>query len=430
MKEKKSDIIYSDPVREIMGHPPRKIIRWGSSVLFSVFVLFILISWFIRYPDTVPATVEITTRNPPVTMVSKITGRIIELYVTNKEKVTPGRLLVVMETSASIGEIETLNNIIDTLNSPGNVDPESMPVLSGLAEVQEFYGTFIKNLNDYHNVIRNDFYGNKMNSTQQEINALQEYIKRLDYKEKLYVENQKLETNQFKRDSVLFVGKLTSESELEKSRQRLIGNKIELQQVRLDQSAKEIEIAQKKQQLQDYRIQRDQENEKYFTVMNESLMNLKAQLKLWEHKYLLKSPVGGTVSFTKFWSVNQTVSVDEPVLYIVPDEPGEYVGRINLKMQRSGKVKTGKVVNLKLSGYPYLEYGMVKGVVRAMALVPTGDSYIIEVDLPDGLTTFYGNNLPFQQYMQGTAEIITEDLRLLQRIVNPFRYLITKNQRQ
>jgi hypothetical protein len=29
--------------------------------------------------------------------------------------------------------------------------------------------------------------------------------------------------------------------------------------------------------------------------------------------------------------------------------------------------------------------------------------------------------------MQGTAEIITEDLRLLQKIINPFRYMISRN---
>ncbi len=34
---------------------------------------------------------------------------------------------------------------------------------------------------------------------------------------------------------------------------------------------------------------------------------------------------------------------DEPVLSIVPLETGDYVGRINLKMKRSGKVKTGQM---------------------------------------------------------------------------------------
>ena len=120
---------------------------------------------------------------------------------------------------------------------------------------------------------------------------------------------------------------------------------------------------------------------------------------------------------------------DEPVLSIVPLETGDFVGRVNLKMQRSGKVKAGQPVNIKLSSYPYLEYGMVKGIVKSKSLVPTGDAYVIEITLPSGLTTLYGKKLDFTQNMQGTAEIITENLRLLQKIVNPFRYLISKNKR-
>ncbi len=85
MKEPKPVIIYSDPVNEIMGNPPRKIIRWGTSILFSVFVVFLLFSWLIRYPDNIPSPIEITTVNPPVTLVSKNTGRIKILYVSDRE---------------------------------------------------------------------------------------------------------------------------------------------------------------------------------------------------------------------------------------------------------------------------------------------------------------------------------------------------------
>jgi len=86
-------------------------------------------------------------------------------------------------------------------------------------------------------------------------------------------------------------------------------------------------------------------------------------------------------------------------------------------------------VNIKLSGYPYLEFGMVKGVVKSKALVSASDAYLIEISFPDRLTTLYGEKLPFTQYMQGNAEIITEDLRLLEKIINPFRHLISKNKR-
>jgi HlyD family secretion protein len=227
----------------------------------------------------------------------------------------------------------------------------------------------------------------------------------------------------------LFAGKVIPESELEQSHQALLRVNIELQQARLDHSAKNIELAEKRQLIQEYRISRTQEKEKFVSVLRESYLNLMAQINLWENSYLLVSPIDGYVSFTKFWSANQSVVKDEPVVSIVPLKPGNFLGRINLKMQRSGKVKPGMLVNIKLSGYPYLEYGIVRGRVKSKSLVPSGDAYVIDIELQDGLKTLYGNTLDFTQNMQGTAEIITENIRLLQKIINPFRYLISKNKK-
>ena len=429
MKDRKPEILYSDPVKEIMGNPPRKILRWGTTVMFSVFVLFILFAWLIRYPDTIPAPVEITTMNPPLTLVTKITGRIKYLYVKEREKVAAGQLLAVMETTASMHEIELLKQTIDSIKKPESLSSQSLPDFSELGELQGFYASFLKNLSDLNNYTINDFYGSKITSLTDEINGIQEYIGRLLVKEKLYSENQKLETKKYKRDSSLYAGRVIPESDLERSHQSLIRLNIELQQVRLDHSAKSIEMAEKRQLLQDYRIKRLEEREKLISILGESFLNLKAQINIWENSYLLISPVEGIVSFTRFWSANQSVVKDEPVINVVPLETGNFLGRINLKMQRSGKVKTGQLVNIKLSGYPYLEYGMVRGVVKSKSLVPASDAYIIEIDLPQGLTTLYGIKLDFTHNMLGTAEIITEDIRLLQKIVNPFRYLVSKNKR-
>jgi multidrug resistance efflux pump len=429
MKDRKPEILYSAPVNEIMGKPPGKILRWGTAVLFSVFVLFVLLAWLIRYPDIIPAQIEITTINPPVTLVTKITGRIKNLYVKEREVVKSGQLIAVMETSALMSDIELLKQTIDTLKKPENLVLQTLPEFSNLGEIHVFYASFLKNLSDLNNYTVNDFFGSKIKSLNDEIVGIQEYINRLTVKEKLNFENRNLEAKKFKRDSLLYADKVIPESELEKSHQSLIRINIELQQVRLDHSAKSIELAEKRQLLQDYRINRIEDREKYVSTLRESFMNLKAQINIWENNYLLVSPIEGIVSFTKFWSVNQSVLKDEPVINIVPLDAGSYLGRINLKMQRSGKVKTGQLVNIKLSGYPYLEYGMVRGIVKSKSLVPTGDAYIIEIELPDGLSTLYGRKLDFTQNMSGTAEIISEDLRLLQKIVNPFRYMVSKNKR-
>jgi multidrug resistance efflux pump len=429
MKSNKPEILYSDPVKEIISNPPRRIIRWGATLIFSVFSVLMLLSWLIRYPDVIPAPVEITTVNPPVTLVSKITGRINKLYVKDGENVSQGQLLAVMETAASIHQLELLQAIIDTVTRPEKLQGESFPGLYELGEIQGYYASFIKALRDYNIYIRNDYYGSKITSISDEIAGIKEYIEKIRTKEKLVSQNLLLEEKKYERDSTLHSSKVYSESDLENSRQAFIRMKLELQEVRLDYSAKVIELAEKNQLLQDYRINRQEEKEKLISALGETFLNLNAQIKIWENTYLLISPVNGTVTFTEYWSENQSVKVNQPVMSVVPENAGDYIGRINLKMQRSGKVKVGQAVNIKLSGYPYLEYGMVRGVVKSKSLVPSGDAYVIEVSLPGGLTTLYGRQLEFTQNMQGTAEIITEDLRLIQKVINPFRHLISKNRR-
>jgi len=427
MKNRMPEILYSDSVKEIIANPPGKIVRWGTTFIFLVLAIILFFAWVIRYPDIVPSPVEITTVNPPVTLVSKITGRINILYVKDGENVENGKLLAVMETTASIAEVTKLKQTVDTITRPDFISSASLPVFSELGEIQVYWGSFLKSLSDFSNYVTNDFYGFKITSTTEEIAAIEEYIDRVMVKERLYVENKRLETKKYARDSSLFISGVFSESELEKSRQTLNRINIELQDVRLDHSAKSIELAEKKQLLQDYKIKKIEDRERFYSVLNESLLNLKAQIKFWENTYLLVSQVSGVVAFTKFWTGNQLVMKDEPVLSIVPLETGDFVGRVNLKMQRSGKVQPDQPVNIKLSGYPYLEYGMIRGIVKSKSLVPTGDAYVIEIALPDGLTTLYGKKLEFNQNMQGTAEIMTDDLRLIQKIINPFRHLASKN---
>ncbi len=427
MDEKEQNIVYSEPVNEIMGRPPGKVLRWGNAIMLLVFGLFLFFAWIIKYPDTIPAPVEITTVIPPVTLVSKISGRIKKLYVSDRENISKGQLIAVMETAASVDELNILRQFIDTIRNPESMKLSGLPEFTELGEIQEYWGTFRKTLSDFNNYIINDFYGKKVSSITDEIDGILVYIGRVKVKESLYTESQLIETKKFRRDSMLYLSGVFSETELEKSRQALLRMNIELQQVRLDHSAKSIELAEKRQLLQDYKIKKIEEKERFYSVLNESFLNLKAQVKIWENTYLLISPFSGVVTFTRFWSENQTVNKDEPVLSIVPLDPGDYVGRIYLKMNRSGKVKTGQEANIKLSGFPYLEYGMLKGVIKSKSLVPSGDTYVIELSLPSGLTTLYGRELDFTQNMQGTAEIITDDLSLLRKIINPFRYLISRN---
>jgi HlyD family secretion protein len=51
---------------------------------------------------------------------------------------------------------------------------------------------------------------------------------------------------------------------------------------------------------------------------------------------------------------------------------------------------------------------------------------MLEVEFPASLVTNYGKKLTFCQEMTGSAEIITEDLRLLDKFLNPIKAVIKK----
>jgi len=146
-------------------------------------------------------------------------------------------------------------------------------------------------------------------------------------------------------------------------------------------------------------------------------------LLAWLVKYpdIISAPVVISRSCFPVESVSQ-ISGDK-----VPGNSGEYIGRINLGIERSGKVSVGQTVNIKVRAYPYIEYGMLKCTVRSKTYAESSNTFELEVTLNKGLTTSYGKELEFTQNMQGTAEILTEDIRFLERIIYPLRYLITKN---
>ena len=74
---------YSEPVQEIMGSIPSRIIRWGVTAIFSVFFLILVGCCFIRYPQTLSSHVVITSTNPLSRMAARYTGLIDTVAVTN-----------------------------------------------------------------------------------------------------------------------------------------------------------------------------------------------------------------------------------------------------------------------------------------------------------------------------------------------------------
>jgi hypothetical protein len=131
----------------------------------------------------------------------------------------------------------------------------------------------------------------------------------------------------------------------------------------------------------------------------------------------LSTSIDGTVSFNEYWGTNQEVTAGDIIFTVLPEKRKDFVGRLTISSQNAGKINIGQKVLIKVDNYPYQQYGMLVGHVKNISISPdsTGN-YVVYISLNDDLQTSYKKNIDFKQEMLGTAEIITEDLTVAERL--------------
>ncbi len=165
----------------------------------------------------------------------------------------------------------------------------------------------------------------------------------------------------------------------------------------------------------------------------QSFNQLKKAIKDWEYQYVLQSNMRGSVSFLNYWNTNQTVNQGDLVFTIIPHHGGQasentsFIAKLKTPAQNSGKIKIGQQVNISLESFPEQEYGVLNGEVKNISVIPDAEGfYLIDVELPSKLMTSYKKQIDFKQEMRGTAEIVTEDLRLIERFFYQFRNVFNR----
>ena len=157
-------------------------------------------------------------------------------------------------------------------------------------------------------------------------------------------------------------------------------------------------------------------------ALREAHRQLLNAIAVWKSNYLLVAPFEGQVSFTTSINEGQFMAAGNEVLTVVPSSQSQLIGRMELPALNAGKVAVGQRVNVKLTSFPYHEYGMVSATVSTIGLVTNKGNYAVSLLFPQGLQTNRMVTLPFHQELQGSAEIITKNRRLLQRFFDKMRY--------
>ncbi len=422
--------IRSDEVREILGQVPRWVIRWGTSVIFVVVVILIIGSGLFKYPEIQLSTIILTTKNPPAKLIAKTDGKIVSLFAEDKQKVMAGDHIVLIESAANYRHVIEIEEQLKDFRI--NIENEKYLDFSKnytLGEIQLYLASFQKSYQDYLKFINLNYHQKKIQGIRQELGKYDVFYTRLNEQSAVLKRELALTGKQFARDSTLFGQGVISSSDYEGSESNLLKKDYAYRNTHTELAAARIEIEKLNQKIVDMELDYANKKSEKQHILFETFDRLIAEIDIWKQKYLLITPVEGMVTFNKFWSENQNVSEGEAVLTVLPLTTGDIVGKINLSVQGAGKVKCGQKVNIKFTSYPHMEFGMVRGEVTSISLVPEKNFYAAEVKLTNGMVTNYGYKIDFQQEMPGMAEIITDDMSLLRRIFNPAKSLIRRQGR-
>lgn len=421
MEEREYVELRSEEVQEILGTPPGWLVRWGTLIVFTCIAALLGVAALISYPDVIEAKVVITTATPPVEIVARADGHIARLFVKDKSTVKAGAVLAVLESTAKYDDIRRLDEAVGQWQQLDGSAWADIKVLQNLeiGEVQTDYSSFVQDLANY-NFGKED----KSSSVQKNIGSLNRQIEKLeksiavDQKSMQRISDQLVTARElFQKQKELYEASLISRVDFEKERQRLDDLERQYDILEDNMFRKQNEIISLNKNKNDVRFNEKEDAATTAGRLRQSLNTLRASLDKWKQTYLLSAPIEGQVSLNaSFFSEKQYVKQDDQVMTIVPPASDKLIGRLSLPVAGSGKVRTGQRVILKLDSYPYFEFGTLQGRVASKSLVPKDNEYSILVLLPEGLKTSYHKEIPFEQHLQGKAEIVTDEKRFLQRI--------------
>lgn len=432
MENRKPEIeLRSEEFNEVLSAVPAWIVRWGITMITCVVLMLLVGSAVFKYPDVISSTVTLTGTTPVSAVVARTSGKLQELYVGNNQRVKANTLLAVIENPAGTNDILRLKELLrqaeNSLDTIALVPSQQLR----LGSLQSLYSSFYLSMSEYRQFKELAYHLKKIELVKARIVKNEVYYRNMLKQKDLSEVQAKIAHQQYARDSLLGVKGLVSKETVEEAYSRYLQSSLSAENMERSLENLQIQLAQMNESLYDTEYQYLDQKNTLETQLRSLVNQLRAEIDAWEINYALITPIDGEITLTQYWTNNQNVTAGNVVFNIVPTNQGEIVGKAMLPTERSGKVRKGQKVNIRFSNYPDKEFGIVKGIVENISLIPVLDvqnakSYMVDIELPNGLRTSYNKDLPFLPEMEGQADIITEDISLLERFLMPIRKVITE----
>ncbi|WP_124980655.1 HlyD family secretion protein [Nonlabens xiamenensis] len=421
--------LRSDEVQEIITRVPHFLLRYGSFSILLVIILGLGLSYLIEYPDLVPTQAIITTRDAPQKELAQVSTRLDSIYVTENGKVQEGDLLMILENNAAFQDVLLLERTLDTLsmdNENVTFPIYSMPILY-LGDLEQDYAAFENaylsyELNRKLKPFENNTQSQKFNRRELEIQ-----LENLLSRKRNNLKELELKQEELRRMKTLFDKGVIARQEYESKQLDIFQYERSYQSFTSQISQLRNQLYNNSGTLKGIAIENEIANFTLRRSVNQAFINLKRSISNYKSTYLTYANRSGTISFPTNWEEGNFVQAGEELFTIFPENPEGYLAFCKTPALNFGKVKPGQRVNINMISYPEPEYGSLIGSVESMGSSTDDDgNYLVIVQLPENLITTYNKKIELSQEAIATAEIITEDLRLIDRFIYRFRELFDR----
>ena len=423
--------LRGEDFQEVLSDMPPWILRWGITTIAIIVVILLIGSSIFKYPDTIASTITLTGTRPAANIIAKSSGKIQELYVKDNQLVQAEEYLAVIENPAKTADILYIKKFLHKYKACLD-SIVSLPIKDlNLGSCQSLYSSYYLTLSQYIQFKQIGYYQDKIDMMKNRINRNEKHYQDMLRQKALVKQQLAIIYKQYQRDSTLHQKGAVSGKDLETTNNQYIGGQLSVENMLSTLENLSMQLAQMKEELLDTEYQYIDKESTLTTQLKSLTIQLLTEIQAWEINYALITPIPGKVTFTNYWIENQNIISGDIAFSVIPSSNNRLIGKALLPAERSGKVKVGQKVNIKFSNYPDNEFGIVRGRVQNISLisvkVETKNHYVVEVELPEGLTTTYGKELPFVSEMEGQADIITDDLSLLERILLPIKKILTES---
>lgn len=443
---------HPDDVDELLAQMPGWPLRWGISLLFGVVVLMLCLAWFIKYPDVIKGKITITTNTPPATVVAR-TGGPIHLMSVDKSMLVADEVFATIGGTARYEDVLTLRQALD-LFQPALETNQSpllqLPERLELGELQAPYNVLLLRWKEWQALdVRGNSNQQRKGIVNEQISGLNQVGSRLNRQIDLLEQEYGLllRTYETRYKPLQRSGSISIE-QLETKRDELISKSKAIEAARAAIAENDNRIISLRSQKAEYDFDQTDRQLATRSGLRDAFTGLLNAITAWENSYVLKAPIAGRLNYLNFMHENSVLVAGQEIAGIVPNPDsntdrrgravpelaGPYIGELFIEPSGSGKVAVGQAVNITLSSFSKKEFGMLRGQVATVADISTTlkaggqpqTAYKLYVALPRGLTTMVNKKLPFRYGLEGTAEVITKDVRVLERLFDSIRNLFSQ----